>query len=230
MTLNLTAQKRDVFGKQTKQLRKKGFVPAELYGRGIQNLHLSLSRQEFLKAFREAGENTIINVMIDGKPHPVLIYDVQRDSISGEFLNIDFYQFRADEEIELQVPIVFIGEAPAVKEKGAVLTKAMDQVEIRALPADIPHHLEVNLSVLTDIGQSVYVKDLPSGKFEILVSPGTVVVTASEVKVEEEVPVIDESAQIEGVAVETEEKKAERAQEKEAKESSSEASTPKATK
>ena len=79
MTLNLTAQKRDVFGKQTKQLRKKGFVPAELYGRGIQNLHLSLSRQEFLKAFREAGENTIINVMIDGKPHPVLIYDVQRD-------------------------------------------------------------------------------------------------------------------------------------------------------
>ncbi|OGY59608.1 MAG: hypothetical protein A3I31_03210, partial [Candidatus Colwellbacteria bacterium RIFCSPLOWO2_02_FULL_44_20b] len=213
-----------------KQLRKKGFVPAELYGRGIQNLHLSLSRQEFLKAFREAGENTIINVMIDGKPHPVLIYDVQRDSISGEFLNIDFYQFRADEEIELQVPIVFIGEAPAVKEKGAVLTKAMDQVEIRALPADIPHHLEVNLSVLTDIGQSVYVKDLPSGKFEILVSPGTVVVTASEVKVEEEVPVIDESAQIEGVAVETEEKKAERAQEKEAKESSSEASTPKATK
>ena len=230
MTLNLTAQKRDVFGKQTKQLRKKGFVPAELYGRGIQNLHLSLSRQEFLKAFREAGENTIINVMIDGKPHPVLIYDVQRDSISGEFLNIDFYQFRADEEIELQVPIVFIGEAPAVKEKGAVLTKAMDQVEIRALPADIPHHLEVNLSVLTDIGQSVYVKDLPSGKFEILVSPGTVVVTASEVKVEEEVPVIDESAQIEGVAVETEEKKAERAQEKEAKESSSEGSTPKATK
>ena len=230
MTLNLTAQKRDVFGKQTKQLRKKGFVPAELYGRGIQNLHLSLSRQEFLKAFREAGENTIINVMIDGKPHPVLIYDVQRDSISGEFLNIDFYQFRADEEIELQVPIVFIGEAPAVKEKGAVLTKAMDQVEIRALPADIPHHLEVNLSVLTDIGQSVYVKDLPSGKFEILVSPGTVVVTASEVKVEEEAPVIDESAQIEGVAVETEEKKAERAQEKEAKESSSEASTPKATK
>ncbi|OGY58812.1 MAG: hypothetical protein A3F24_00220 [Candidatus Colwellbacteria bacterium RIFCSPHIGHO2_12_FULL_44_17] len=230
MTLNLVAQKRDVFGKQTKQLRKKGFVPAELYGRGIQNLHLSLSRQEFLKAFREAGENTIINVMIDGKPHPVLIYDVQRDSISGEFLNIDFYQFRADEEIELQVPIVFIGEAPAVKEKGAVLTKAMDQVEIRALPADIPHHLEVNLSVLTDIGQSVYVKDLPSGKFEILVSPGTVVVTASEVKVEEEVPVIDESAQIEGVAVETEEKKAERAQEKEAKESSSEASTPKATK
>jgi len=230
MTLNLVAQKRDVFGKQTKQLRKKGFVPAELYGRGIQNLHLSLSRQEFLKAFREAGENTIINVMIDGKPHPVLIYDVQRDSISGEFLNIDFYQFRADEEIELQVPIVFIGEAPAVKEKGAVLTKAMDQVEIRALPADIPHHLEVNLSVLTDIGQSVYVKDLPSGKFEILVSPGTVVVTASEVKVEEEAPVIDESAQIEGVAVETEEKKAERAQEKEAKESSSEASTPKATK
>ncbi len=206
--MELIAQKREILGKKTKNLRKEGFIPAELYGHGIENLHLAVKAAEFKRAFNEAGKNIIVSLMVDGVLHSVLIHDYQNDYLTGEFLNIDFYEVRMDEKISASVPIEFTEEAPAVKEKGAILVKVMNEVEVEALPQNLPSKLVVDLSVLTEIGRSLFVKDIKTkGDFEILVDSETVIATASEMMPEEEIkPVVT----VEEVVVETDLKKTER--------------------
>lgn len=207
--MELQTIKRDILGKKVKTLRRQGLLPAELYGRGIENVHLAVPLHDFKKIFREAGESTVINLIVDGKLRPVLIYDYQIDPLTEDFRSVDFYEVRMDEKITAAVPIKFLGEAPAVKEKGGVLVKAMDEVEVEALPANLPHELTVDLTSLTEIGQSLFVKDIKDeGDFKILVDPETVVATISEPGVEEE----EAPVSVEEVLVESELKRAERQQ------------------
>lgn len=212
--MDLTVQIREKFGKAVKALRKNGLIPAELYGHGAANLHLNVPAKEFLRVFKEAGRNTVINVLLDGKKYPSLVHDMGKNYFSGEVDHIDFYAVRLDEKIRAKIPLTFVGEAPAVKDKGGILNKAMSEVEVEALPADLPRALEVNLSVLDDVNKSVYVKDIPvSAKAKIIVGPEMVVVTVTP-PVAEEVKV-EEPADLGAVKVESEEKKAERAAGKE---------------
>lgn len=207
----LKTEKRTALGKATGALRKTGMIPAELYGHGVPNVHLAVNAREFEKTYRVAGENTIINVMVDGKAVPVLIYYVEKDPLKDEFLAVDFYQVNMNEEVETEIPLKFEGESPAVKDNG-VLIKAMDDVEVKALPSNLPEFISVDLTKLVKIGDSIYVRDLiQSPKFEYLVEPDTVVVSITE-QVEEEVAPVE--ASVENVVVETEEKKAERDQAK----------------
>jgi large subunit ribosomal protein L25 len=217
MTTVLKAEKRDVFGKKTEALRQSGMVPAELYGHDTENIHLAVSAKDFRKVFEESGGNVIINLEVGGANHPVLIHDSTVDPISGEFESIDFYKVKMDEEITSSVPLEFIGVSAAVKDLDGIFVKAMDEVEVEALPANLPKSIEIDISGLTALGQSLFVKDIPiRGNFKIVVDPGTVIATVSEPK-EEEVEVAP--ATIEGVIVEGEEKKAE----KEAKQAAEEA-------
>ena len=222
--MELAVETRDKFGRDTKAVREKGLIPAELYGHGIENMHLAVDAKAFGKLYREAGENTIVSLIISGNPsaklgtsgekRPVLIYDVQKHYLSDAVDLIDFYQVRMDEKITAKVPIEFTGEAQAVKEKGGLLTISLSEIEVEALPGDLPHRFVVDLSVLAEINQSLYVKDIlvPKG-VQVLVDLGTAVVTITEKMKEEELapaPVTDVSE----VKVETEEKKEERAKEK----------------
>ncbi len=206
--MELIAQKREIFGKKTKNLRKEGFIPAELYGYGVKNLHLMVKTTDFERAFDEAGKNIIINLMVDGAFHSVLIYDYQNDYLTGKFLNIDFYEVRMDEKINTSVPIEFIGEAPAVKEKDAILVKTMNEVQVEALPQNLPSKLVADLGVLMEIGQSLFIKDIKTkGDFEILVDSETVIATASEMMPEED---IKPAVAVGEVIAETDLKKTER--------------------
>lgn len=211
--MELSVQKRTVLGRSVKALRNQGFIPAELYGRGVENLHLAVSAKEFKKLFKEAGENTIINILVDGEKRPVLVNDVSYDYLSGNFESVDFYQVRMDEKIKVKIPLEFAGVAPAVKEKSGILVKALQELEVEALPADLPHHLIVPLEKLADIGKSVYVKDLnvPSG-VKVLVNPETVVATVTAQITEEEELAMRQAAGVgvETIKVESEEKKAEK--------------------
>jgi len=211
--MELTVQKREKLGRGVKKLRREGLVPAELYGKGLENLHLSVPLKEFRKVFKEAGENTVVQVLLDGQKHPVLIQDVSYNPVTDEMESVDLYQVRMDEKLKVGVPLEFVGVAPAVKEKNGLLVKALQEVEVEALPTDLPHHLTVDISKLADIGQSIYVKDLavPEG-VKVLVSLDTVVVTATAKVTEEEELKMRQAAAVgaEGVKVETEEKKAER--------------------
>src|SRR5947207_4708399 len=113
--MELIVQPREKFGKANKTLRKEGVIPAELYGHGVANLHLAVNAKEFRLLFKQAGENTVIELKVGDKKHPALIHDVKRDYLSGEVEHIDFYQVRMDVKTKVHVPIEFIGEAPAVK-------------------------------------------------------------------------------------------------------------------
>ncbi len=212
--MELKAEKREVFGKKTRALRRSGFIPAELYGHDVANIHLAVPAKEFQGVYKEAGGNTIVNLSFDGKPRLVIIHDVNMDYVKNDILSVDFHEVKMDEEITAAVPLKLVNESPAVKDLGGILVKAMDEIEVEAFPQNIPSEITVDLSSLTNLGDSIYVRDLPSkSSYKYAVDPDTVVVTASEPKEEEEeaTPITPES-----VIVETEEKKAERDNNKEA--------------
>jgi len=209
--MELTVQKRNKFGKAARELRKEGLIPAELYGKGIKNEHLAVPVKDFRKVFKEAGESTMINVLIDGEKRPAIIADVATDPVTDELLNIDFYQVRLDEKIRVKIPVDFIGEAPAVKEKAGVLVKAMQELEVEALPSNIPHSVQVDLSRLADIGNSIAVKDLAvGGDIKVLADANAVLVTVTAQMTEEEEAKLSAEVKPEDIKTEGEEKKAEK--------------------
>lgn len=210
--MELAVQTREIKGKKPSALRKSGVIPAELYGRGMANIHLSVPAKAFAKLFREAGESTIIELTLEQEKYPTLIYDVAHNPVSGEIAHIDFYRVRMDEKVTVHVPLEFTGEVPAEKEKGGIVNKSMSEIEIEALPMDVPHTIAVSLALLDELDKSIYVKDIhvPKG-VEILVDPETVIATVSVPVVEEEIAA---PVDVSEVKVETDEKK--EAREKEA--------------
>jgi len=215
--MNLEVQIRNEKGKRVKDLRRQGLIPAELYGKGIENMHLAVKSKDFKNVFKEAGESSIINIVISDKNKkeeiPVLIHDIQKDYLTDDIIHIDFYRVRMDEKIKTHIPLEFVGESPAVKNYGGILNKSMLEIEIETLPKDLPHNISVDISQIKELDQSIYVKDLSIPKnVKILVDPETVIATVSLPKEEAPSEPIDVSA----VKVETEEKKLERSKEKEA--------------
>ena len=152
----------------------------------------------------------MINVVLDGKKRPALIYNIATDPVSDDILNVDFYQVRLDEKIKIKTPLVFIGESEGVK-NGGILVKALQEIEIEALPGNIPSSLEVDLAKLAEIGQSVYVKDLKiPAEVKVLVDLETVVATVTEPMSEEEEAALSQTVDVSAIKSETEEKKTER--------------------
>ncbi|PIR88884.1 MAG: 50S ribosomal protein L25 [Candidatus Harrisonbacteria bacterium CG10_big_fil_rev_8_21_14_0_10_40_38] len=217
--MELTAQKREVFGKSVKKIRKEGLIPAELYGHGVKNEHLSVSVKEFNKVFKEAGESTVINLNFEGQKKPVLVQYVGTNPRTDEILAVDFYEVNLSERINVNVPIEFTGEAPAVKEKSGILIKALQELEIEALPTDIPREITVDLSSLAEIGSSIHVGDIIVPKnVKVLVDAETVVATITEQEAEEEAA--GSEITVDDIKVEGEEKRAERTAKKEGEETS----------
>ena len=212
MELQATFREAD---KPLKQVRKNGQIPAVFYGHGMENRALVIERKAFQSVYKQAGENTVVTLSLGDVKQPSLIYDVQHHPVSGEVIHVDFYGVRMDEKIIAAIPLEFVGEAPAVKEKSGIVAKAFTEIEVEALPADLPHSIIVDLSVLTDIDQTLYVKDLHvSPKVKIVPDAETAVVTVTPPAKEEEIapPAMD----VADVKVESEEEVAKRAADKEA--------------
>lgn len=214
--MDLVVKTRETLGKKVKALRKEGFIPAELYGHGLANVHLSVPAKEFTKVFKAAGKSTVVTLAIDKEKKPAIIHDVVRDALTNEVAHIDFYQVRMDEKIKAKVPLEFVGIAPAIKSLQAVVNKSMTAIEVEALPNDLPHSITVDLSVLDELNKSIYVHDLklPKG-VKVLVEGETAIATATPPAPEEVVaaPVAD----VADVKVESEEKVAARAAAKDEK-------------
>ena len=214
--MDLSVTQRTVVGKGLRALRREGLVPAELYGHGAKNEHLSVPAKEFGKILKEAGSSTVVYLVLGKEKHPALIHDVQKNFLTGEVEHIDFYQVRMDEKIKAMVPLEFSGESKAAKEEQAMIMKAMTEIEVEALPGDLPHSIAVDISALDALNKSVYVKDLalPKG-VKVLVEDDTVVVTATPPVKEEEVAAAPaEAPDLSAIKSEAEEKVAERAAEK----------------
>ncbi len=188
--MELETKKRNILGKKVEILRREGLVPAELYGHGIQNRHLSVPKKEFSKIYKTAREHTVINLVTEEKEKiPVFISDVQYNNLTNELLAIDFHQIKMDEKIQIKIPIEFINEAPAIK-SGFILVKVMNEVEIETFPDKIPHNFQIDLSTLENVGQGIRINDLKiPADVKILNSPESVIITVNEQAKEEiEVP------------------------------------------
>lgn len=224
----LEAKTRKEKGRKVNQGRREGMVPAVVYGRGVEPASLWVDALELRRLLEKSGESTIINLTIDGKNgRNVLIHEIQRESVSNDYLHIDFFQVRMDQVIEAEVELEFIGEAPAVKALGGILVKSMDKVAVKCLPADLPSHIDVDISNLNTFEDHIAIKDLNvSDKVKIDVDPSIVVVSVAEPRSEEELAELEEKVEadvskVEGVTKEgesTEEAgKEEKKEEKEAK-------------
>lgn len=169
--------------------RQQGKIPAVLYGHGLGSKAVEVDAKAFGKVFRDTGSTTLISLTADdGQEHPVLIREIQYHPLRDTVLHIDFYQVRMDEEIRAQVPIHFVGESPAVKDKGGTLVRNMDELDLSALPQNLPHDIEVDISVLTEFDEPIRVSDLklPEG-IELHHEPDEVVALVQAPKSEEEI-------------------------------------------
>ncbi len=191
--LTLSVKIRKEIGKKVKDLRKKGILPAVLYGPEIKNLPLEIDLKEFEKIYKEAGESSVIKLNIKHQKAKngeisVLIKEVVRDPLTEKFLHIDFYQPKLKEEVEATVPLVFEGEAKAVKDFGGTFIKNISEVEVRALPLDLPKEIKVDIEKLKTFEDSILIRDLrlPEG-VKILKDPEeTVALVSPPDKVEED--------------------------------------------
>ncbi len=165
------------------------FIGAIVYGSGLENVLLKLKTVDFAKAFKQAGESNLIDLEIEGQgSFKVLIKEVQRDPVKDFFVHVDFYKVDMDKEITTEIPLEFIGESKAVKELGAMLIKSIDQVEVECLPKDLVDHIDIDISVLAEIGDNLQIKDIkwPKG-LKILNNEEDALASIVEPRVEEEV-------------------------------------------
>jgi len=198
----LSATVREEKGKKLNALREQGMLPAVVYGAKVESIAVSVDAKEFLKILRESGETGLITLKGLEEEYEVLIHDVVVDTIKGHPIHADFLAVERGKEIEVMVPIEFIGEAPAEK-AGAQLVKALHEVEVKTTPGKIPSHFDVDLSALVEVGDRIQVKDItvPEG-VEILNDLEDALVLTQE-QIEE---VEEETASVDMDAVEVEQK------------------------
>ncbi len=219
LKLNVTA--RTETGKALEALRQNDLIPAVVYGHDVDPVSLSVNYLDFSRAFKTAGESTLIELSLDGKkPVNVLIQDVATHPLTGRFMHVDFYQVNMKEEIETDVPLEFVGESAAVKALSGVLVRSLEEVKIKCLPSNLPHALEVDLAKLATFDDAIKVGDivLPQG-VELLDDAETIVATVAAPRTEAEMEALNEKVEmdvtkVEGVVKETPAAEGEKKEEK----------------
>jgi len=197
----LIAQKRELMGHKAKKLRREGILPANLFGKKIKSQSLQVNLKEFLKVFEKTGETGLIDLVIDDKEtRPVLVGNVQIEPVSDQPLHVDFHQVNLEEKVTVAVPIHLVGEAPAVVRDEGVLVQPLAEVEVEALPTDLPDHLEADISSLDKIDAAVRVADLkvPKGVAVKTAQEEVVAIINPKAKEEEVAPAAEEAVVAEG--------------------------------
>jgi large subunit ribosomal protein L25 len=198
--VTLDAKPRTVLGKKVRFMRRKGVVPANVFGHNVESLALEVEATALERALARAGTNALINLNIDGADgtRPVLVRGYQRKPSTSQLLHVDLYQVSMTEKIRTEVPLVFIGTAPGVS-LGGVLLKNIDAVEIECLPGDLMSAIEVDLSGLAEVGQGISVSDLKIGEAITIITNGETVV-AKVMAPEKEEEVVAEAPAAEAAA------------------------------
>jgi large subunit ribosomal protein L25 len=185
--LALPVSKRNILGKKTRFLRRQGITPAHLFGHGLESIPLECDTASLQRIIAQAGTTRLIALEIEGdkQPRSVFIHEIQRNVCTGALLHIDFYQVRKRERIKADVPIVFVGEAPALKEKGRSLIHVITTLSVECLPDRLPPQIEVDLSHLEEAEQAIHVREIAlSPDITVITDPDQTVVKVSEEAVE----------------------------------------------
>ena len=158
----LKADKRTITGRQVKTLRRQGILPANVFGKTTKSVSLQVAIKEFTSVADEVGETGLVDLNVAGEDssRPVLITNIHAHPVTGHPLHADFHQVDLTQKVTANIPVELIGESPAVKEKNAVLITLLDEIEVEALPADLPEKFAVDISGLKEFNDSVLVSDL----------------------------------------------------------------------
>ncbi len=200
--LTLKTEPRDT-KTDTTALRKGGHIPAVFYGKKEASTPISLRQTDFMKVWKEAGESTVVTLETNDGAKESLIHDVELDVVTGNPLHADFYVFEKGHQVEVDLPIEFIGTSPAVKDLGGSIVKVLHTVKIEAMPKDLPHNLEIDISTLVNFGDQILAQaiPLPNG-VTLKENPEEVVATVAAPREEKE----EEAAPIDLSSIEVEKK------------------------
>jgi large subunit ribosomal protein L25 len=213
--IEIKAENRKETRKKVKTLRDKGIIPAVVYGAGHKPVSIQVNAKEFNKTFQETGETTLLKLKIGDHSKNVLIHDIARDPVENNIIHIDFYEVKMDQQIKTEVPLVFEGEAPAVKNLGGILVKNLTEIKVEALPKDLPREIKVDISKLETLESHIRIKDLvlPAGVKTLEETEETIVLVEPP-RSEEELAKLEEKAEVKPEEVEVvTEKKPEEGQE-----------------
>lgn len=183
----IEAQPRQVIGKQVRALRRQGLLPGVIYGSHIAPIPVSLNFHDASLLLPKVSSSQLVEVNVNGQRHTALVRERQRHPLTGNLIHVDFQAVSLTEKLRVNVGLQFVGEAPAVKVYGAVLAPSLEELEVECLPGDLPNYLEVDLSALEQIGDAIYVRDIPRPpRVEVLTEADEVVVVAAAPEGEEE--------------------------------------------
>jgi len=207
MDLELTLDPREAQGKANKRLRRDGIVPGVVYGKGEGSTNVQVEAKTFEVLYRAAGKTSVVKFRLPGASRATsgFIKSVQRHPLSGKALHVDYYLVNLNVEMEVDIPLVFTGIAPAVEETGGTLLHNVSSVRVKALPTDIPHEIEVNVATLVSLDVAIHVKDLSLNRdlVHVMTDGETLVASVVPPRVEEEPePVVAEGEELEGEAAE----------------------------
>jgi len=160
--IELQATNREILGRKVRFLRRQGILPVHLFGHDVESLALQCDTAQFQRVLAQAGKTRLISLKLDKarRPRNVVVREIQRDPRTGELLHVDFYQVRMAEKMKVEVPIVLVGEAPALKSKENMLLHELNSLTIECLPDQIPANIEVDMSSLAEAEQAIRVKDV----------------------------------------------------------------------
>ncbi len=202
--LTIIAEERKTQIEKVNAIRKNGLIPGVVYGPKAENRTIKVKDKEFKKIFKQAGENTLIDLKIGNEIiGKVIINDYQHDPVTGVMMHFDLYQVRMDKKVHAKVPVKYEGESPAVKNEGGILVKTHDKLEIKCLPGDLIHEIIIDLSKLAKIDDIIRIKDLDIfGKIEIIARPDDVVVGVTPPRTEKEMEELESKVEENTEAVE----------------------------
>ncbi len=179
----LQAEKRKIIGKHVKTLRREGKVPAIIYGSDVGSLPITLDMRETTNVLNKVSSSALLTINVEGDEHATLVREIQQDYLKGTLIHVDFMAVSMKEKLRTNVSISLIGDAPVLEEYSAMIMSGVDTIEVECLPQDLPEVIEVDISHLEELGQAIYVKDIPSiTDVEFLTDPEELVAVASAIK------------------------------------------------
>lgn len=203
----LEASERKITGRKVKQLRNDGLLPSNIYGKRVKSTSISVNLKDFEKIYKEAGETGLVELSLGSSKRPVLIHNVQVDPVTDLPIHVDFYQVNLKEKVQTTVPLVTKGESPAEAAGVGTVVQQIQEVEVEALPTDLPDEFIVDVSKLEEVDQAILVKDLKVGEgVKVITEPDQIIVKVEPPQKEEVVEPEPEAEVTEG---ETQQGKAE---------------------
>lgn len=203
---SLKVEKRDVLGKKVKKLRREGIFPANVYGKDMKSASVQVPLKDFMTVFNEVHETGLVDLTFGNETIPVLIHNLQINPTTRIPLHADFFKVNLKEKITAKISVVAVGEPKAVLDKVGLLEQPMSEIEVEALPTDLPENIEVNVEAMAAVDEQILVSDLKVADGVTILSDGAQVVFKIGELVTKEMEAqaaADEAAAAEAVAVET---------------------------